>query len=211
MEYIRRRASRYCGKKTLSVPVLLKTRVHFQYRSMKFARKKRERYLTGLKELDRVLGGGIVKGSLILISGDPGIGKSTILLQICQYLGKKLKILYISGEESKRQLKLRASRLGGFQFERFILWQRQIWSIFLKQVCLEKPDLIMIDSIQTMNLSTMSSTPRECFPGRECTNAILRTSKRLDIPAIIVGHVNKEGSIAGPKVLEHIVDAVLYF
>lgn len=169
-----------------------------------------ERYHTGLSELDRVLGGGIVKGSLILISGDPGIGKSTILLQICEYLGKSLRILYVSGEESGRQIKLRASRLGVSSENLYIMTETDIQCV-VEQIRSDKPDLVMIDSIQTMNYTDLSSSPGSVTQVRECTNAVMRASKSLDIPAIIVGHVNKDGAIAGPKVLEHIVDAVLYF
>ncbi len=169
-----------------------------------------ERYYTGSKELDRVLGGGIVKGSLVLLGGDPGIGKSTILLQICSHLGKILKILYISGEESKRQIKLRASRLG-VSCENLLIMTETDVEIVADQIQTEKPDLVMIDSIQTMNDKELSSSPGSVTQVRECTNILMRTAKSLDIPCIIVGHVNKDGAIAGPKVLEHIVDAVLYF
>lgn len=169
-----------------------------------------ERYKTGKSELDRVLGGGIVKGSLVLLGGDPGIGKSTILLQICQNLGNFLKILYISGEESKRQLKLRATRLGVDSQNIYVMAETDI-EIVCEHITQEKPDLVMIDSIQTMNLTSLSSSAGSVTQVRECTNLLMRTAKVHDIPVIIVGHVNKEGSIAGPKVLEHIVDAVLYF
>lgn len=169
-----------------------------------------ERYYTGSKELDRVLGGGIVKGSLVLLGGDPGIGKSTILLQICRHLGKVLKILYISGEESKRQIKLRASRLDVNCDSIYVMTETDV-EIIANQIQDEKPDLVMIDSIQTMNFKELSSSPGSVTQVRECTNILMRTSKALDIPCIIVGHVNKDGAIAGPKVLEHIVDAVLYF
>lgn len=169
-----------------------------------------ERYLSGMSELDRVLGGGIVKGSLVLISGDPGIGKSTILLQICEHLGKSLKIMYITGEESKRQIKLRASRLGVQSDNLYVISETDLKTV-LAAVEAEKPDVMMIDSIQTMCLSDISSSPGSVSQVRECTNAILKTAKSMDIPALVVGHVNKEGAIAGPKVLEHIVDAVLYF
>lgn len=168
------------------------------------------RYLTGLSELDRVLGGGLVKGSLVLISGDPGIGKSTILLQICEYLGKNLRILYVSGEESARQIKLRAARLGVSSPNLRILSETDV-QLVIEHIRAEKPDIVMIDSIQTMNFADLNSSPGSVTQVRECTNAILRCSKSLDIPAILVGHVNKDGAIAGPKVLEHIVDAVLYF
>ncbi len=169
-----------------------------------------ERYYTGSKELDRVLGGGIVKGSLILLGGDPGIGKSTILLQICAHLGKILKILYISGEESKRQIKLRAARLGVNCENLYILTETNIENV-TEHIQNEKPDLVMVDSIQTMSFRELSSSPGSVTQVRECTNILMRTSKSLDIPCIVVGHVNKDGAIAGPKVLEHIVDAVLYF
>lgn len=168
------------------------------------------RYKTGSKELDRVMGGGIVKGSLILLGGDPGIGKSTILLQICEYLGNSLKILYVSGEESKRQLKLRADRLGVNSDNLYILTQTDV-ELVCETIRQDKPDIVMIDSIQTMSLSELNSSPGSVTQVRESTNFFMRTAKSLDIPMIIVGHVNKEGSIAGPKVLEHVVDAVLHF
>ena len=168
------------------------------------------RYQTGSKELDRVMGGGIVKGSLILLGGDPGIGKSTILLQICEYLGRDLKILYVSGEESKRQLKLRAKRLGVNSENLYILTQTDV-ELVCETIRQDKPDLVMIDSIQTMSLSELNSSPGSVTQVRESTNFFMRTAKSMDIPMIIVGHVNKEGSIAGPKVLEHVVDAVLHF
>lgn len=168
------------------------------------------RYHTGLSELDRVLGGGVVKGSLILISGEPGIGKSTILLQICEYLGQNLKILYVSGEESARQIKLRAARLGVSSPNLMILTETDVQYV-IEEIRSEKPDLVMIDSIQTMNYTDLSSSPGSVTQVRECTNAMMRCAKSLDIPILVVGHVNKDGAIAGPKVLEHIVDAVLYF
>ena len=168
------------------------------------------RYKTGSSELDRVMGGGIVKGSLILLGGDPGIGKSTILLQICEHLGRKLSILYVSGEESKRQLKLRADRLGVDSDNLYILTQTDV-ELICETIRRDKPDIVMIDSIQTMSLTELNSSPGSVTQVRACTNYLMRTAKSLDIPMIVVGHVNKEGSIAGPKVLEHIVDAVLHF
>ncbi len=168
------------------------------------------RYRTGMAELDRVLGGGIVKGSLVLISGDPGIGKSTILLQICQCLGRKLNILYVSGEESYNQIKLRADRLHVDCANLFILCETDVQAIS-EHILIEKPDLVIVDSIQTMNFTELSSSPGSVAQVRESTNLLMRTAKSLSIPVIIVGHVNKDGNIAGPKVLEHIVDAVLYF
>lgn len=168
------------------------------------------RYKTGLNEFDRVLGGGIVKGSLVLISGDPGIGKSTILLQVCQYLGENHSILYVSGEESAKQIKLRAQRLSVDSEGLKILTETDVLYI-TDQISIEKPDIVMIDSIQTMNNANVSSASGSVTQVRECTNTIMRCAKSLDIPVILVGHVNKDGAIAGPKVLEHIVDAVLYF
>lgn len=168
------------------------------------------RYKTGMYELDRVLGGGIVKGSLVLLSGDPGIGKSTILLQICKELGKKLKILYVSGEESYSQIKLRADRLSVSGENLFLLCETDIEAI-CENIRSTEPDLVIIDSIQTMNLTMLNSSPGCVTQVRECSNMLMRTAKSLSIPVIMVGHVNKDGNIAGPKVLEHIVDAVLYF
>ncbi len=168
------------------------------------------RYHTGMSELDRVLGGGIVKGSLTLISGEPGIGKSTILLQICGTLGKGHKILYVSGEESARQIKLRASRLGIESENLYILTETDIQAV-IEEIRQTKPNLVMIDSIQTMNFTDLSSSPGSVSQVRECTNAVMHVAKSLEIPVILVGHVNKDGAIAGPKVLEHIVDTVLVF
>lgn len=168
------------------------------------------RYKTGLNELDRVLGGGIVKGSLVLLSGDPGIGKSTILLQICQYLGLSLNILYVSGEESAHQIKLRAERLGVDTDNLSVFCETDV-QIVSEYIRSEKPDLVIIDSIQTMNLTELNSSLGSVAQVRECTNCLMQTAKSLNIPTIVVGHVNKDGNIAGPKVLEHIVDAVLYF
>jgi len=165
---------------------------------------------TGLKELDRVLGGGIVKGGLMLIGGDPGIGKSTLLLQICQYLGEKMKILYVSGEESEKQIKLRADRLGVTTDNLYLLCETDVDTI-LGTLETEKPDLLIVDSIQTVSLSSISSSPGSVTQVRESTSAIMHAVKSCDLPTFIVGHVNKDGAIAGPKVMEHIVDCVLYF
>ena len=170
----------------------------------------RQRYLTGLKELDRVLGGGIVRGGLMLIGGDPGIGKSTLLLQICQHLGEEHTILYVSGEESEGQIKLRADRLGVTGESLMVLCENDMDTV-LSAIQDEKPDVVIIDSIQTMNLSEVASASGSVTQVRECTSAIMRLTKRLDISTFIVGHVNKDGAIAGPKVMEHIVDCVLYF
>ena len=168
------------------------------------------RYKTGMKELDRVLGGGIVKGSLVLLSGDPGIGKSTILLQICQQLGKTLRILYVSGEESYSQIKLRADRLGVSSDNLSVLCETDTQAI-CEHIESTTPELVIIDSIQTMNFTELNSSPGCVTQVRESSNLFMRTAKSLSIPIIMVGHVNKDGNIAGPKVLEHIVDAVLYF
>lgn len=168
------------------------------------------RFKTGMTELDRVLGGGIVKGSLVLLSGDPGIGKSTILLQICEHLGENLRVLYVTGEESARQIKLRAKRLGVQTGNLFIMCQTDVQSI-VEYVKSDKPDLIIVDSIQTMSVSEVTSSPGSVTQVRESTNMFMHCAKDLGIPTIIVGHVNKDGNIAGPKVLEHIVDCVLYF
>ena len=168
-----------------------------------------QRFDTGFSELNRVLGGGIVKGSLVLLGGDPGIGKSTILMQLCKNLSN-LNILYVSGEESKRQLKLRADRLGVDNDLLQIMTETDI-EIVAEEIKTIKPDLVMIDSIQTMMIKELSSSAGSITQVRESTNLIMHTAKDFDIPVIVVGHVNKEGSIAGPKVLEHIVDTVLYF
>lgn len=170
-----------------------------------------KRYLTGSKELNRVLGGGLVKGSLVLIGGDPGIGKSTMLMQVCDHMGKDgRKVLYVSGEESKRQIKLRASRLG-VEGENIFLYTETDCQTICEIIKEEAPELVVVDSIQTMSISDLSSSPGSVTQVRECTNMFMRCAKSLDVPIIVVGHVNKDGAIAGPKVLEHIVDTVLYF
>lgn len=168
------------------------------------------RISTGVSEFDRVLGGGIVEGSLVLISGDPGIGKSTILLQICEYLGKSRNILYVSGEESASQIKLRAGRLGVTTENLGILAETDI-GVIVETIKTSKPDVVIIDSIQTMVYDEISSTAGSITQVRECTNILMHLAKSLEIPILVVGHVNKDGAIAGPKVLEHIVDTVLYF
>ncbi len=168
------------------------------------------RLQTGIKELDRVLGGGIVPGGLMLIGGDPGIGKSTLLLQVCANLGQSRSILYVSGEESARQIRLRASRLGVDTDSLYVLCENDMDTI-LAAVDSTRPDLLIIDSIQTMTLAEVSSGAGSVTQVRECTSAIMRSCKAIDLPVFIVGHVNKDGAIAGPKVMEHIVDCVLSF
>lgn len=168
------------------------------------------RYSTGLKELDRVLGGGLVKGSIVLIGGEPGIGKSTLLLQICQFMGDGHSIMYVSGEESARQLKIRADRLGVDSENLYILSMNDA-EVIAGTISAKRPDIVIIDSIQTMTLNGVNSSAGSISQVRECTNLFMRTAKSEEIPIFIVGHVNKDGAIAGPKVMEHIVDAVLYF
>ncbi len=168
------------------------------------------RYSTGSGELDRVLGGGLVKGSIVLLGGEPGIGKSTLLLQICQFLGENYRILYVSGEESGRQIKLRAERLHVISENLFVLIENNAQTV-CDAIQAEKPDVVIIDSIQTMQIADISSTPGSLVQVRECTNLFMHTAKSLEIPMFIVGHVNKDGAIAGPKVMEHIVDTVLFF
>ena len=167
-------------------------------------------YPTHSDELYRVLGGGIVKGSVVLLGGDPGIGKSTMLLQVCGKLCGQLKILYVSGEESKAQIKLRARRLGVDSPNLLIAPYTDIGHV-INAIASVKPDMVMIDSIQTMNFSALSSSSGSVSQVRECTAILTRTAKKTGIPFMIVGHVNKDGAIAGPKVMEHIVDTVLYF
>ncbi len=168
------------------------------------------RYKTGLNELDRVLGGGLVKGSLVLIGGEPGIGKSTLLLQICEFMGADHSILYVSGEESARQIRLRAERLGVSCDGLYILAESDAQAV-ANAVSSNKPDIVIIDSIQTMSISEINSAPGSITQVRECSNLFMKLAKSEEIPFFIVGHVNKDGAIAGPKVMEHIVDAVLYF
>lgn len=165
---------------------------------------------TGLSELDRVLGGGIVPGSLVLLGGDPGIGKSTILLQICEYLGKTNKILYVSGEESQSQVKLRANRLS-VTTENLKLYTETNMALICECILREKPDILIVDSVQTMFNPEISPAPGSVTQIRDTAATLMRVAKEQSIATFLVGHVTKEGSIAGPKILEHIVDSVLYF
>lgn len=170
-----------------------------------------ERIPTGMEELDRVLGGGIVPGSLVLVGGDPGIGKSTLLLQVCKYLtdaGKK--VLYISGEESTRQIKLRAERVGRFGEALLLLCETNLEYI-QEAIRQEKPQIVVIDSIQTMYNESVTSAPGSVSQVRESTGVLMQIAKGMNISVLIVGHVTKEGVVAGPRVLEHMVDTVLYF
>lgn len=169
-----------------------------------------ERISSGIDELDRVLGGGIVKGSLILLSGDPGIGKSTLLLQICSFIDKDKKVLYITGEESVRQIKMRAERLGVSSENLYLLAETDI-NVVTSTIADQKPDIAIVDSIQTMYNDAISSSPGSVSQVRECTHELMTVTKAGDTALFVVGHVNKEGAVAGPKVLEHMVDTVLYF
>lgn len=172
--------------------------------------EKEDRFSTGLNELDRVLGGGAVRGSLVLVGGAPGIGKSTLLLQICSTVGKTEKILYISGEESQSQLKMRANRLGVNSGEIYILAETDLNRI-TSSIETMKPDVVIIDSIQTMYDTDVASAPGSVTQVRECTMRLMQQAKSENFTVFVVGHINKEGNIAGPKVLEHMVDCILYF
>lgn len=168
------------------------------------------RFSTGISELDRVLGGGAVVGSLVLVGGAPGIGKSTILLQMCGYIAEDRRILYVTAEESERQLKLRAMRLGVDKGDVFVLAETDIDNVIS---CIDdiSPDIVIIDSVQTISSGEIGSAPGSVTQVRECTMRIMRETKDKGLTVFLVGHITKEGSIAGPKVLEHMVDCVLYF
>ena len=168
------------------------------------------RFSTGMGELDRVLGGGAVGGSLVLVGGAPGIGKSTLLLQICQQLCLQRSVLYVSGEESEKQLKLRANRLGVASDSLYILSETRLSDI-LEAVETLKPDILIVDSIQTVYHEENDSSPGSVSQVKDCTMSMMHLSKSMGIMVFVVGHINKDGNIAGPKVLEHMVDCVLYF
>ena len=168
------------------------------------------RFSTGMDELDRVLGGGAVAGSLVLVGGAPGIGKSTLLLQICGSLCKERSVLYISGEESERQLKLRAQRLGVSSDRLYILSETRLSDV-LEATSEIKPDILIIDSVQTLYSEDNESSPGSVSQVKDCTMSLMHLSKSEGLTVFVVGHINKDGNIAGPKVLEHMVDCVLYF
>lgn len=173
--------------------------------------QEENKLLTGMGELDRVLGGGIVQGSMILVGGDPGIGKSTLLLQVCRMItGQGRRVLYISGEESLVQIKMRADRIGGFSREMLLLCETNLDTI-TDAIREQKPEVVIIDSIQTMYNESVSSAPGSVSQVRESTSVLMQLAKGLGVSVFIVGHVTKEGTVAGPRVLEHMVDTVLYF
>ena len=170
-----------------------------------------ERVSTNMKELDRVLGGGIVRGSLVLVGGDPGIGKSTLLLQVCRNLSAQgLSVLYVSGEESLQQIKIRAERIGTFTDHLQLLCETNL-ELIREVVERQKPQIVVIDSVQTMYNESVGSAPGSVSQVREATSVLMQIAKGMDISIFIVGHVTKEGVVAGPRVLEHMVDTVLYF
>ena len=171
---------------------------------------REERICTDIAELDRVLGGGMVTGSMVLVGGDPGIGKSTLLLQVCQRLSAEKQVLYVSGEESLAQIKLRANRMGTFSDHLKLLCETNLDTI-RSIIESRRPDLVIIDSIQTMYNEEVSSAPGSVSQVRESTNVLMQLAKGLGVTIFIVGHVTKEGTVAGPRVLEHMVDTVLYF
>ena len=168
------------------------------------------RFATGMGELDRVLGGGAVEGSLVLIGGAPGIGKSTLMLQICKQLCCQRKVLYVSGEESEHQLKLRAKRLDAASDRLFVLSETRLGDV-LECVGEERPEVLIVDSIQTLYNDELDSPAGSVGQVKDCTMALMQLAKGMDVTVFVIGHVNKEGSIAGPKVLEYMVDCVLYF
>lgn len=200
-EPVERKVSSSSSRKTAREPELLS----------KVTAEKETRLASGIGELDRVLGGGIVPGSLVLVGGDPGIGKSTLLLQMCREISNKdKKVLYISGEESLNQIKMRAERLGVFHGELLLLCETDL-DLIEESISRLKPDIVIIDSIQTMFKEDISSAPGSVSQVREATGTLMRIAKGSMITIFIIGHVTKEGMVAGPRVLEHMVDTVLYF
>lgn len=198
-EVVEKTSSSVSVKKT-SKPVLIKD----------VKTEEGERTSAGSSELDRVLGGGIVKGSLVLCGGEPGIGKSTLLLQLANFASKENTVLYVSGEESDKQIKLRAERLGAMSENLYVLNETDLGAVLLAIENL-KPAMVIADSIQTLYSDTLTSAPGSVGQVRECTLKFMEVAKNMGITVFIVGHVTKEGSIAGPRVLEHMVDCVLYF
>ena len=197
--------------KGVGKPVAGKEKTHIPSKLSEVKSDEEERIVTGIGELDRVLGGGIVVGSLVLVGGDPGIGKSTLLLQMCRLLAAAgRKVLYVSGEESPKQIKMRAMRLGEFEKDLLILCETDL-DVIAESVENEKPDVVIIDSIQTMYREEVGSAPGSISQVREATSILMRVAKNLPVSVFIVGHVTKEGVVAGPRVLEHMVDTVLYF
>ena len=168
------------------------------------------RFSTGMRELDRVLGGGAVKGSLVLVGGAPGIGKSTLMLQICKKLGEQFRVLYISGEESVHQLKLRAKRLQAENESLYVLSETNLGDV-IECVYEERPDVLIVDSIQTLYDEELNSPAGSVGQVKNCTMKLMQLAKEGNVTVFVIGHVNKDGFIAGPKVLEHMVDCVLYF
>ncbi|MDO4965752.1 MAG: DNA repair protein RadA [Lachnospiraceae bacterium] len=194
-----------------SVKTVRRDVLHTPEKITNVSSENEERIKTGIEELDRVLGGGIVPGSLVLVGGDPGIGKSTLLLQVCKAISDKdMDVLYVSGEESVRQIKMRADRIGKFNDKLSVYAETNLADIesTIKQY---NPKVVIIDSIQTMYSEEVSSAPGSVSQVRETTNLLLQIAKGLNITIFIVGHVTKEGTVAGPRVLEHMVDTVLYF
>ena len=197
--------------KGVGKPVAGKEKTHIPSKLSEVKSDEEERIVTGIGELDRVLGGGIVVGSLVLVGGDPGIGKSTLLLQMCRLLAAAgRKVLYVSGEESPKQIKMRAMRLGEFEKDLLILCETDL-DVIAESVENERPDVVIIDSIQTMYREEVGSAPGSISQVREATSILMRVAKNLPVSVFIVGHVTKEGVVAGPRVLEHMVDTVLYF
>lgn len=197
--------SRDASKKNISSASVSAVKIN----SADIAAGSEQRYRTHIPEFDRALGGGIVKGSVILLSGEPGIGKSTLLLQICQAL-KDQKVLYVSGEESLMQIRMRADRLGVDSDNLYVLCENDLDKIEA-QIAAVAPDLLIVDSIQTVTSSLISSSAGSITQVRDCSGILISLTKREGFATVLVGHVNKDGAIAGPKLLEHMVDVVLYF